>query len=161
MVFLNPWKKYNLKDFDSVIIPLDQAQRHHSVIAENQRRASMRTLVEEEKDAEKKPSIDKTSGDKGSRSDGSATTTTIESLCAEIDADISASGHDSTYDRKSKVINKALIDIGMGKYQWELFVLCGFGWFADNLCAYLFPENCRKTNQIRTANCCHHFALSV
>ena len=19
----------------------------------------------------------------------------------------------------------------MGRYQWELFVLCGFGWFAD------------------------------
>lgn len=22
--------------------------------------------------------------------------------------------------------------MGMGRYQWELFVLCGFGWFADN-----------------------------
>lgn len=32
---------------------------------------------------------------------------------------------------KSKVINKALTDIGMGKYQWCLFALCGFGWFAD------------------------------
>lgn len=20
----------------------------------------------------------------------------------------------------------------MGRYQWQLFVLCGFGWFADN-----------------------------
>lgn len=26
----------------------------------------------------------------------------------------------------------AITDIGMGKYQWGLFVLCGFGWFADN-----------------------------
>ena len=32
---------------------------------------------------------------------------------------------------KSKIINKAIQDIGMGKYQWELFVLCGFGWLAD------------------------------
>ena len=32
---------------------------------------------------------------------------------------------------KSKVINKAIQDMGMGRYQWELFVLCGFGWFAD------------------------------
>ena len=32
---------------------------------------------------------------------------------------------------KSKVINKAIQDIGMGRYNWELFVLCGFGWFAD------------------------------
>ncbi|EQL30878.1 hypothetical protein, variant 2 [Blastomyces dermatitidis ATCC 26199] len=34
---------------------------------------------------------------------------------------------------KSKVINLAVQDIGMGKYQWQLFVLCGFGWLADNL----------------------------
>ena len=34
---------------------------------------------------------------------------------------------------KSKVINKAIQDIGMGPYQWQLFVLCGFGWLADNL----------------------------
>ena len=34
---------------------------------------------------------------------------------------------------KSKVINKAVTDIGMGKYQWQLFALCGFGWVSDNL----------------------------
>jgi len=32
---------------------------------------------------------------------------------------------------KSKVINRAIQDIGMGPYQWKLFVLCGFGWLAD------------------------------
>lgn len=32
---------------------------------------------------------------------------------------------------KSKVINRAVQDIGMGRYQWKLFVLCGFGWLAD------------------------------
>jgi hypothetical protein len=32
---------------------------------------------------------------------------------------------------KSKIINKAMQDIGMGRYQWELFALCGFGWVAD------------------------------
>jgi hypothetical protein len=37
---------------------------------------------------------------------------------------------------KSKVINKAIQDIGMGRYNWELFVLCGFGWFADK---YVVP----------------------
>ena len=45
--------------------------------------------------------------------------------------DIAASGHDTAYDRKSKVINKAIMDIGMGSYQWQLFILCGFGWLAD------------------------------
>lgn len=37
------------------------------------------------------------------------------------------------YVGKSKVINLAIMDIGMGRYQWELFALCGFGWTADNL----------------------------
>lgn len=32
---------------------------------------------------------------------------------------------------KAKVINLAIQDIGMGRYQWQLFILCGFGWFAD------------------------------
>ncbi|OAA69624.1 sugar transporter [Cordyceps fumosorosea ARSEF 2679] len=39
----------------------------------------------------------------------------------------------SEYEIKSKLINKAVQDIGMGTYNWQLFVLCGFGWFADNL----------------------------
>jgi hypothetical protein len=58
---------------------------------------------------------------------------TINQLRAEVEEDLVASGHDSAYDRKSKVINKAIQDIGMGRYQWELFCLCGFGWLADNL----------------------------
>ncbi|KAI1751295.1 sugar transporter [Xylaria castorea] len=37
------------------------------------------------------------------------------------------------YELKSKLINKAIQDIGMGRYNWQLFILCGFGWFADNL----------------------------
>ncbi|KAI0405994.1 sugar transporter [Xylaria palmicola] len=37
------------------------------------------------------------------------------------------------YELKSKIINKAIQDIGMGRYNWQLFILCGFGWFADNL----------------------------
>ena len=116
-----------------MVIPLGQAQRAASVVAENQRRASARTLVEEEREAEKaseKASLDHTGKDFGSDN----AVTTVETLRAEIDADVSASGHNSAYDRKSKVVNKALVDIGMGRYQWELFALCGFGWFADNLC---------------------------
>jgi hypothetical protein len=32
---------------------------------------------------------------------------------------------------KSIIINKAIQDIGLGKYQWQLFSLCGMGWLAD------------------------------
>jgi hypothetical protein len=42
-------------------------------------------------------------------------------------------GNWTPYEMKSRLINKAIQDIGMGRYNWQLFVLCGFGWFADNL----------------------------
>ena len=76
------------------------------------------------------------SGDDPKKSDsldGPSTGFTLEALREEIEMDIATGGHDSSYDRKSKVINKAMLDIGMGSYQWRLFVLCGFGWLADNL----------------------------
>ncbi len=41
---------------------------------------------------------------------------TLEELREEVDLDVATSGHDSSYDRKSKVINKAIQDIGMGSY---------------------------------------------
>ncbi|KAJ3275832.1 hypothetical protein HDU76_010580, partial [Blyttiomyces sp. JEL0837] len=35
--------------------------------------------------------------------------------------------------RDIAAVNEAIAKIGMGKYQWQLFILCGFGWFADNM----------------------------
>ncbi|KAL8861299.1 MAG: hypothetical protein Q9178_002171 [Gyalolechia marmorata] len=40
---------------------------------------------------------------------------------------------DPVYQAKAQVLNNAIQQIGMGKYQWELFVLVGFGWAADNM----------------------------
>lgn len=40
---------------------------------------------------------------------------------------------DPIYYAKARVLNQAIQDIGMGRYQWCLFVVAGFGWFADNL----------------------------
>ncbi|KAI9874212.1 MAG: hypothetical protein M1823_007738, partial [Watsoniomyces obsoletus] len=121
--FLNPFKKYDVDDFPSVLVPLAKAPRHPSVIAENKRRAS-RASNDSAANAEK--------GEKSV--DGSEIADfTVEQLKAEVEEDIIASGHNSAYDRKSKVINKAIMDIGMGRYQWQLFCLCGFGWLADNL----------------------------
>ncbi|SJL17550.1 related to 4-hydroxybenzoate transporter [Armillaria ostoyae] len=40
---------------------------------------------------------------------------------------------DPIYQRKAHILNDAILDIGMGKYQWALFVVTGFGWLADNL----------------------------
>ncbi|KAI9458494.1 MFS general substrate transporter [Russula earlei] len=39
----------------------------------------------------------------------------------------------STYVAKAKILNDAFSEIGMGRYQWHLFFLAGFGWLSDNL----------------------------
>jgi MFS family permease len=123
MPFLLPFKNYDIESFPNVHVPLSEAPpRHPSVVAINQkRRESMAGSVN--------------SGDPGKRPEvgGPSSGFTLEELREEVDLDVAASGHDSAYDRKSKVINKAIQDIGMGSYQWRLFVLCGFGWLADNL----------------------------
>ncbi|KAJ5730930.1 Sugar transporter [Penicillium malachiteum] len=35
---------------------------------------------------------------------------------------------DQTYNAKAEVLNRAIQEIGMGRYQWQLFVVIGFGW---------------------------------
>ncbi|KIW80201.1 hypothetical protein Z517_06816 [Fonsecaea pedrosoi CBS 271.37] len=42
-------------------------------------------------------------------------------------------GADAAYEAKIALVNEALIDIGMGPFQWKLFILTGFGWFVDNV----------------------------
>jgi hypothetical protein len=39
---------------------------------------------------------------------------------------------DPVYAAKASLLNDALQDIGMGKYQWQLFILVAFGWASDN-----------------------------
>lgn len=126
MGFLNPFGKYDADDFPNVHVPLHQAPRHPSVVAANAGR--IRTSISESIDTKVDQDPEKKLDD-----DSEPGLLTLESLREEIDSDIAASGHDSSYDRKSKVINKAIQDIGMGRYQWKLFGLCGFGWLADKL----------------------------
>ncbi|KAA1466887.1 MFS general substrate transporter [Dentipellis sp. KUC8613] len=40
---------------------------------------------------------------------------------------------DPVYQAKARILNRALQEIGMGKYQWGLFVVSGFGWFSDSV----------------------------
>ncbi|KAL1297510.1 hypothetical protein AAFC00_005028 [Neodothiora populina] len=37
-----------------------------------------------------------------------------------------------SYRIKSELVGNAMNEIGMGRYQWELFVVSGFGWITDN-----------------------------
>ncbi|KAK3984841.1 synaptic vesicle 2-related protein [Cladorrhinum sp. PSN332] len=40
---------------------------------------------------------------------------------------------DPVYEEKAQVLNRAIQEIGMGKYQYLLFIVIGFGWASDNL----------------------------
>ncbi|KAI0538911.1 major facilitator superfamily domain-containing protein [Xylaria digitata] len=60
---------------------------------------------------------------------------TIEEVIADLENGtvIPADAVDATYARKAAVLNRAIKDIGMGWYQWQLFIVIGFGWASDNL----------------------------
>eukprot|EP00918_Siedleckia_nematoides_P054944 GHVU01119949.1.p1 GENE.GHVU01119949.1~~GHVU01119949.1.p1 ORF type:complete len:529 (-),score=30.65 GHVU01119949.1:117-1655(-) len=47
--------------------------------------------------------------------------------------DLPENSADPVYAAKATVLNSAIQDIGMGKYQWQLFFVVGFGWASDNL----------------------------
>ena len=40
---------------------------------------------------------------------------------------------DPVYTAKAVLLNKHIQEIGMGRYQWQLFIVIGFGWASDNL----------------------------
>lgn len=42
-------------------------------------------------------------------------------------------GENVVYERKVAIMNQALIDLGMGPFQWKIFAMTGFGWFVDNV----------------------------
>jgi MFS family permease len=117
----NPFKK-DRQNFPGVVIPLADAPAHPSQSTEKDDKESSKSL-------DRAPSSE--NGAAGSHT--STNHLTLEGLRAEIESDLATASHDSAYDRKAKVINRALSDIGMGRYQWQLFFLCGFGWTADNL----------------------------
>ncbi|KIJ64332.1 hypothetical protein HYDPIDRAFT_175668 [Hydnomerulius pinastri MD-312] len=55
---------------------------------------------------------------------------------SDLPADISpiTDGYsDPVYQAKARILNRSIQEIGMGKYQWYLFVVAGFGWFADSV----------------------------
>jgi hypothetical protein len=45
---------------------------------------------------------------------------------------------DSVFEKKCRLINRQLDAFGMGKYQWFIWVLCGFGYLIDLLWAQAF-----------------------
>ena len=44
-----------------------------------------------------------------------------------------------SYRLKSELVGKAMEEIGMGRYQWEIFIVTGFGWICDNFWSQGLP----------------------
>ncbi|GAB1525993.1 hypothetical protein RhiTH_009159 [Rhizoctonia solani] len=61
-------------------------------------------------------------------------TATRDQVSISAEDDILPKGSvDPVYQAKAELLNAAIQEIGMGKYQWHLFIVTGFGWLADNL----------------------------
>lgn len=55
---------------------------------------------------------------------------------AVMERRIEASGISSNYERKVFILNRVMNDhIGMGRFQWSLFLLCGLGEYLDRACS--------------------------
>ncbi|ORY35320.1 major facilitator superfamily transporter [Naematelia encephala] len=75
------------------------------------------------------PGLQLVEGEKNGVSDkGTDTVTTYIN-----DDEAAIEGVDPIYAAKAQVLNRAIQDIGMGRYQWQLFFVIGFGWAQDNL----------------------------
>lgn len=76
-----------------------------------------------------------------------AESATVLDDASEYMALAKAEGINPAFMAKVVVLNKAMNELGMGRYQWELFFTSGFGWFADNICELpksWFPASCRR-----------------
>ncbi|OWP04421.1 MFS sugar transporter [Marssonina coronariae] len=54
------------------------------------------------------------------------------------DDDVRVVGELSLYEKKSRLVNEEFNAMGMGKYQWYIWSLCGLGYFLDLLWAQAF-----------------------
>lgn len=87
-LFVNPFKKHDVKDFPGILVSLQDAPRHPSVLRGYEERAGGRNSTFDP-DAEK--------GQSPSRDENSPYT--IEGLKLEVEEDLAAAAHDTTYDR--------------------------------------------------------------
>lgn len=125
-MFVNPFKTHSVDEFPGVHVPLEESVPSGPTPHDRQSNSPAPSEKDSKDDKPERPESDASSGVVNHGM-------TLAALKAEIEADVAASGTDTPYDRKSKVINRALGDMGMGRYQWKLFILAGCGWMADNL----------------------------
>ncbi|KAK1465295.1 major facilitator superfamily transporter [Colletotrichum cuscutae] len=118
----------SVNDYIGVVVPLEEAHLHSHSARTGKCEFEERPSEDEDDDGE---DDGKDQSESAGMLEMSAAEYTIEGLRKEVRR--GGQGRWTEYELKSKLINKAIQDIGMGRYNWQLFVLCGFGWFADNL----------------------------
>lgn len=59
-------------------------------------------------------------------------------------------GSSLQYEKKIAILNSALIDLGMGGFQWKVFMTTGFGWFVDNVSASILRSLHHATRYTNT-----------
>ncbi|WQF88914.1 Putative major facilitator superfamily, MFS transporter superfamily [Colletotrichum destructivum] len=125
----------SVDNYVGVVVPLEEAHLHsHSARTgkcEFEERPSQDDSDGHVVENEDEDDDGKDQGESAGMLEMSAAEYTIEGLRKEVRR--GRRGRWTEYELKSKLVNKAIQDIGMGRYNWQLFVLCGFGWFADNL----------------------------
>ncbi|KAH8699671.1 major facilitator superfamily domain-containing protein [Ilyonectria robusta] len=117
----------SVDDYVGVLVPLEQAHLYGQS-AKSGKKARSQTQDDDQLDDEETKDGDYEMQGMLQKNVGGYT---IEGLRREMRE--GRQGRWTTYEIKSKLINKAIGDIGMGSYNWQLFTLCGFGWLADNL----------------------------
>ena len=83
---------------------------------------------------------------------------TIEPLEDQTNREFYGASISDSYRMKSEIVSKCMDDIGMGRYQWYLFVVTGFGWITDNL--YLTPYGLRSS-QINADETKHSWSQGI
>ncbi|KAK2043567.1 major facilitator superfamily transporter [Colletotrichum somersetense] len=122
----------SVDDYVGVVVPLVEAHLHsHSARTGKCEFEERPSQDDDDNNGDDDDDDGKDQGESTGMLEMSAAEYTIEGLRKEVRR--GGKGQWTEYELKSKLINKAVQDIGMGRYNWELFVLCGFGWFADNL----------------------------
>ncbi|RAL64112.1 hypothetical protein DID88_003300 [Monilinia fructigena] len=124
------------EEYEDVVISLENTRRHPIASQEHGRPREDRPKSSET--GESLPSSG-VSNQESTESLKSKIPWTMESLRDEIEvmgsesASNSESGSEFDIEKKFRLLELAISDIGVGRYQLLLFILCGTGWAADNL----------------------------
>ncbi|CAD6440363.1 d5a70447-cb4b-45b6-8662-07bc91b75fd1, partial [Sclerotinia trifoliorum] len=142
-------------EYCDAIKPLDHVKRLHHVLKNDNASIEDRPNTQESDESLAVPDAS-----------SQKSTPTIESLRDEVEK---MGSWNSGRELKFRIIELAISDIGMGKHQWHLFILCGIGWAADNLwlqgVALILPSlsvNFEVSNQlVRYATLWFYVGLSL